>query len=68
MVHAGAVLYLFALEDCIGDTEKFLPRNTKHCKSCEFTLKAEFTIEFLGQNSTPNPIRCQLGSQIRNTY
>ena len=65
MVHAGAVFYLFL---SIGDTGKFLSRNTKHCKSSEFLLKAEITTEFLGQNSTPNPIRCQLGSQLRNSY
>ena len=59
---------LFVFEDCIGHTGKFLPWNTKHCKSSEFMLKAEITIEFLGQNSTPNPIKCQLGSQIPNSY
>jgi len=55
---------LFVFEDCIGDTGKFLPQNTKHCKSSEFMLKAEITIEFLGQTSTT----CQLGSQIHNSY
>ena len=59
---------LLVFEDCIGNTGKFLPRNTKHCKSSEFTLKAEITIAFLGQNSTPNPIRCQFDSQLRNSY
>ena len=59
---------LHVFEDCICDTGKFHPPNTKHCKSSEFKLKAEITIEFLGQDSTPNPTRCQLASQLRNSY
>ena len=31
-----------------------------HRKSSEFILKAKIEIEFLGQNSTPNPITHQL--------
>ena len=49
---------LFVFEDCNGDIGKFLPPNTEHCKSSEFMFKAEIKIEFQGQNSTPNPIRC----------
>ena len=51
---------LFVFEDFNGNVGKFLPRNTAHCKSSEFMLKAEIKIEFLGQNSTPNPIKSQL--------
>ena len=51
---------LFVFEDFNGNIGKFLPRNTAHCKSSEFMLKAEIKIEFLGQNSTPNPIKSQL--------
>jgi len=51
---------LFVFEDFNGDIGKFLPRKTEHCKSSEFMLKAEIKIEFLGQDSTPNPTRRQL--------
>ena len=51
---------LFVFEDFNGNIGKFLPRNTAHRKSSEFMLKAEIKIEFLGQNSTPNPIKSQL--------
>ena len=47
---------LFVFEDFNGDIGKFLPWNTEHCKSSELMLKAEIKIEFLGQNTTPNPI------------
>ena len=45
-----------------GDIGKFRPWNREHCKckSSEFILKAKIEIEFLGQNSTLNPITHQL--------
>ena len=51
---------LFVFEDFNGDIGKFGPWNREHCKSSEFMLKAKIEIEFLGQNSTHNPIRHQL--------
>ena len=56
----GGSTSIFVFEDFNGDIGKFLPRNAEHCKSSEFMLKVEIKIEFLGQNSTPNPIRRQL--------
>ena len=63
MVHAGEVLYLFALEDCVGDTGKFLPQNTKHCKSSEFMLKAEFTMNFWVRTPLPTPLDVSWGAK-----
>ena len=51
---------LFVFEDFNDDIGKFRQWNREHCKSSEFMLKAKIEIEFLGQNSTPNPIRHQL--------
>ena len=48
MLQAGAVLYLF-LKISMAILENF-----------EFMLRAKIEIEFLGQNSTPNPIRHHL--------
>ena len=59
MLQTGAVLYLF-LKISMAILENFF-QGTQHIASqVSVMLKAEIKIEFLGQNSTPNPIKSQL--------